>query len=146
MRLVIQRVLEASVKVDDDIVGAISRGLLILVGFHKDDKKEAIDYLVKKLVSLRIFSDEEHRMNKNVGDINGNILLVPQFTLYANCTKGNRPSFDAAMVPEIAHQFFNEFVDRLALAYSQKIQTGIFGAHMKVSLVNDGPVTVIIDA
>ena len=90
MRLVIQRVLEASVKVDDDIVGAISRGLLILVGFHKDDKKEAIDYLVKKLVSLRIFSDEEHRMNKNVGDINGNILLVPQFTLYANCTKGNR--------------------------------------------------------
>ena len=146
MRLVIQRVTEASVKVGDDIVGAIKDGLLVLLGIHKNDQKESIDYLIKKLLALRIFSDEEHHMNRSVVDVGGRILVVPQFTLYANCHKGNRPSFEAAMAQEQAEQFYTEFVKKLEEVYPEKIQTGIFGAYMKVLLINDGPVTIILDS
>lgn len=146
MRLVIQRVKEAAVKVDDDIVGAIENGLLVFLGFHKNDQKESIDYLIKKLLALRIFADEERHMNRSIQDVAGQILLVSQFTLYADCHKGNRPSFDEAMEPKEAEQFYEEFVKKLEDVYPEKIQTGIFGAHMKVSLINDGPVTIILDS
>jgi len=146
MRLVIQRVKEASVNVDDDIVGAIEDGLLVFLGIHKDDKEGSIDYLIKKLLALRVFSDDKRHMNKSVQDVGGSILVVPQFTLYADCTKGNRPSFDHAMAPVQAEQLYDEFVNKLEKAYPEKIKTGVFGAYMKVQLINDGPVTIILDS
>jgi len=146
MRLVIQRVKQASVSVDDNSVGAIEKGLLVFLGIHKDDKKDVIEYLIRKLLALRIFSDDECHMNKSVQDVSGKILIVSQFTLYANCTKGNRPSFDNAMSPANAEEFYNEFVKKLNEAYPTNIETGVFGAYMKVQLVNDGPVTIILDS
>ena len=156
VRLVIQRVKEASVKVDDDIVGAIENGLLVFIGIRKDDTAESMDYLIKKLLALRVFSDEGHHMNRGVVDVQGKILVVSQFTLYADCTKGNRPSFDKAMPPAEAEELYNLFVQKLEDAYSgggcsgggcsDMIATGIFGADMKVSLINDGPVTILLDS
>jgi len=144
MKLVIQRVLEARVKVDSNIIGQINQGLLVFLGIHEEDTEEKIDWLVNKLCKLRIFEDDNQKMNLSVKDINGDILIVSQFTLYANCERGNRPDFISAAKPEKANHLYNLFIKQLK-TYQIKVETGIFGANMKISLINDGPVTVIIE-
>ena len=144
MRLVVQRVSSASVVVEDQRISAISNGLLVLVGIHKDDTFKAAEYLARKLLRLRIFQDQDDKMNLSLQDVDGELLLVSQFTLYGDTTKGNRPSFIDAMRPEQAAPFFDAFVQLMHKIYS-KVQTGQFGAHMKVHLINDGPVTILIE-
>lgn len=144
MRVVLQRVKKASVAIDNQTVGAIGQGLLLLVGFQADDGSEQIDYLVKKIANCRIFSDEDDKLNLNVQQVNGKILSVSQFTLYADTKKGNRPSFTRAQDPKIASKNYDEFNQKLR-ALGIEVQTGKFGADMQVSLVNDGPVTIIFD-
>jgi len=144
MRLVIQRVESAQVEVAGDLIAKIGKGLLVLVGIGKNDDGSSLEWLANKTVDLRIFEDENQKMNLGLRDVNGEILLVSQFTLYADCQRGRRPGFDQAAQPEIAEKQFNEFVqavNRLGI----KVQTGLFGADMKVSLVNDGPVTIILE-
>jgi len=144
MRLVIQRVESAQVEVAGDLIAKIGKGLLVLVGIGKNDDDSSLEWLANKTVDLRIFEDENQKMNLGLRDVNGEILLVSQFTLYADCQRGRRPGFDQAAQPEIAEKQFNEFVqavNRLGI----KVQTGLFGADMKVSLVNDGPVTIILE-
>ena len=145
MRVVIQRVKEASVTVDKKIVGQISVGLLVLIGIEDADNDEDIIWLSNKIVNLRIFDDENGVMNKSVTDIDGNILLISQFTLHASTKKGNRPSYIKASKPEFAIPMYEKMIARLEKDLNKKIETGIFGADMKVSLLNDGPVTIIID-
>ena len=142
MKLVIQRVTRASVEVDDEIVGEIDRGLMVLVGFGLNDTTKEVDYLSKKLVKLRIFPDENGRMNRSVKDIGGKLLLVPQFTLYGR-TKKNRPSFHKALNPDDATQLFDYFVRKCG--EDIEVETGEFGAYMKVDLLNDGPVTILLE-
>ncbi len=146
MRLVIQRVSKASVKVDGKITGAIDQGLLILVGIEEADNDEDIEWLTKKVVNMRIFNDERGIMNLSVKDIDGQILVVSQFTLHANTKKGNRPSYIRAAKPETAIPLYEKFVKALTEKNGKKTQTGIFGAHMEVELINDGPVTIIMDS
>ena len=146
MRVVIQRVTEASVKIEDKIAGSISNGMLVLVGFEETDTHDDIDWMVGKIVRLRIFGDENGVMNLDVTQVNGNILAVSQFTLHASTKKGNRPSYIKAANPSIAIPLYNKFIEELQVATSKKIETGIFGAMMMVSLVSDGPVTIIIDS
>jgi D-aminoacyl-tRNA deacylase len=145
MRAVIQRVSEASVKVDGKINGAIGNGLLVLMGIEDTDSAEDIEWLCSKIVNLRIFNDADGVMNLSVKDIEGEILVVSQFTLHASTKKGNRPSYIKASKPEIAVPVYEKFIERLEFNLVNPVQTGIFGADMKVSLVNDGPVTIIID-
>lgn len=145
MRSVIQRVSNASVKVDGAITGQIRQGLLVLVGIEDADGQEDIEWLSGKIVNLRIFNDEEGVMNKSVKDIEGEILLVSQFTLHAATKKGNRPSYIRASKPEMAVPMYEQFKQQLAADLGKEIQSGIFGADMKVELLNDGPVTIIID-
>ena len=145
MKVVIQRVSRASVKVDEKISGEIGEGLLVLLGIEDADKEEDIQWLSNKIVNLRIFDDENGVMNKSVMDVDGNILLVSQFTLHASTKKGNRPSYIKASKPEIAVPLYEKMIAQLESDLSKKIQTGIFGADMKVELLNDGPVTIIID-
>ena len=145
MRAVIQRVSSASVKVDGRITGEIQQGLLLLVGIEDSDAKEDLEWLSGKVVNLRIFNDEEGVMNKSVKDIEGGILVVSQFTLHAATKKGNRPSYIRASKPEIAVPLYEQFKQQLATDLGKEIQAGIFGADMKVALLNDGPVTIIID-
>ena len=145
MRAVIQRVSSASVKVDGRITGEIQQGLLLLVGIEDSDAKEDLEWLSGKVVNLRIFNDEEGVMNKCVKDIEGDILVVSQFTLHAATKKGNRPSYIRASKPEIAVPLYEQFKQQLATDLGKEIQAGIFGADMKVALLNDGPVTIIID-
>ncbi len=145
MKAIIQRVDSASVKVDEKIVSEIKKGLLILIGIHKDDKQEDADYLIRKILNIRIFDDQEKFMDKSVNDFNLEILFVSQFTLYASCKKGNRLSFDKAMPPKDAKVFYQNFVENFKQNYS-KVKDGIFGAYMKVNLINDGPVTIILDS
>jgi D-tyrosyl-tRNA(Tyr) deacylase len=145
MRVVIQRVTEASVKVDGSIVGSIEHGLMVLVGIEDLDTIEDIEWLSNKIVNLRIFNDESGVMNKSVLDINGGTLLISQFTLHAATKKGNRPSYIKASKPEIAIPLYEQLIQQLEQDLGKKIQTGIFGADMKVQLLNDGPVTIIID-
>jgi D-tyrosyl-tRNA(Tyr) deacylase len=145
MRTVIQRVVEAKVVVDEKIVGQIEKGLLVLLGCHKDDTKEDIDYLVDKIVNLRIFQDEEDKMNLSLKSIDGEILIVSQFTLLADTKKGRRPSFISSLEPEKAKLFYEEFVSKIK-EHIKNVQTGIFGAKMRVHLINDGPVTFILDS
>ena len=145
MKVVIQRVSEASVKVSGEIVGEISQGLLLLVGIEENDEKEDAEWLAKKILDLRIFSDEEKKMNRSVKDINGEILCVSQFTLIADYKKGNRPSFIKAAKPEKAVPLF-EYFKGLIKSSGLKTESGIFGADMKVSLLNDGPVTIVMDS
>jgi D-tyrosyl-tRNA(Tyr) deacylase len=142
MKLVVQRVSNANVVVDEDVVGEIENGLMVLVGFGQNDSEREADYLAKKLTKLRIFQDDEGRMNKSVLDIGGKLLLVPQFTLYAS-TKKNRPSFHKALAPDIATELFDYFTEKCR--ESVDVETGEFGAYMKVSLLNNGPVTILLE-
>jgi D-tyrosyl-tRNA(Tyr) deacylase len=144
MRLVIQRVSEASVQINNQINGEIGKGLLILIGIEHEDTKDDADWLVKKVVNLRIFSDDEGKMNHSVIDIDGKALIISQFTLHASTKKGNRPSYIKAARPEHAIPLYNYFVAEIAKHIP--IETGEFGADMKVSLINDGPVTISIDS
>lgn len=146
MRLVIQRVKHASVKVDNQVIGSIEQGLLILLGVHSDDEMNDIDWLANKLINMRIFSDDNDKMNLSVQDVNGGILVISQFTLYASTKKGNRPSYMASAEPKKANMLYQQFVEKLKSLSSLSIETGQFAADMKVSLLNDGPVTIIIDS
>jgi D-tyrosyl-tRNA(Tyr) deacylase len=146
MKIVLQRVSTASVTIDNKIVADIQKGLLVLVGIEDADTQEDIDWLVGKIVNIRIFDDVNHVMNLSVKDVNGEIIVVSQFTLHASTKKGNRPSYLKASKPEIAIPLYENFEKRLEMELGKKVQTGIFGADMKVSLLNDGPVTIIIDS
>lgn len=146
MRVVIQRVSSASVKVEDRITGQIDSGLLILVGFQTEDLEADMDKMIRKICQLRIFSDSEGKMNLSVTDIGGSLLVVSQFTLYADCKKGNRPSYIQAAPPEQARLLYTQFLERLNAQTTLTIATGIFGADMKVNLLNDGPVTICLDS
>ncbi len=145
MIAVVQRVAKASVKVDEKTVSSIKKGLLVLAGIEKDDEKKDMDYIIKKITELRLFEDGEQKMNLSVQDIDGELLVVSQFTLAGNVNKGRRPSFDNAMEPEKAERMFEEFVLDLSKVHP-KVQTGVFGAKMDVELTNDGPVTFMIDS
>lgn len=145
MITVIQRVSEASVTIERHIKGKIGKGLMILLGIEEEDNQEDIDWLVRKVLNLRIFDDEDGVMNKSLLDVDGDILLISQFTLHASTKKGNRPSYIKAAKPEIAVPIYNNFIKVIVRELKRDIQTGDFGADMKVSLVNDGPVTIIID-
>lgn len=144
MKLVIQRVNHAEVKVDGEIVGSIGKGFLVLVGVGQNDTKEIADKYLKKLLGLRIFEDEAGKTNLSLSDVNGELLMVSQFTLYANCKKGNRPSFIEAGAPDMAEKLY-EYMIAEAKKSVPVVERGIFGADMKVSLENDGPFTVILD-
>ncbi|MBK6338186.1 MAG: D-tyrosyl-tRNA(Tyr) deacylase [Bacteroidetes bacterium] len=146
MRAVIQRVNSASVEVDKKIISKINQGLLIFLGIHFSDSEKDLDWLVKKIVGLRIFSDENEKMNLSISDVDGEILIISQFTLFASTKKGNRPSFLLAAKPEKAIPLYQLFIDKMEKETSKKIATGIFGADMKILLENDGPVTIIIDS
>lgn len=146
MRVVIQRVSEAAVKIDGNIVGEISKGLLVLLGIAQEDTEQDALYLIQKLINLRIFSDADGKMNLSVQDCGGELLIVSQFTLYADTKKGNRPSYIRAARPEHAIPLYEFFLQELQKQFQGPIQTGKFGADMKVSLINDGPVTIIMDS
>ena len=144
MKFVVQRVKNASVEVDGKTVGKINKGFLVLIGITHEDTIENADYLVKKLVNLRVFGDEEDKMNLALKDVGGELLLISQFTLYANCEKGNRPSFVEAAKPDKANELY-EYIIKECKKQIEVVETGIFGADMKVSLLNDGPVTIILE-
>ena len=146
MRVVIQRVTKATVSVGDKICGKIGRGLVVLVGIEDSDGTEDIEWISKKMVSLRIFNDEEGVMNWSLKEVDGDILLVSQFTLHARTKKGARPGYTRASKPEIAVPLYEKLIQQLEIDLGKKIQTGIFGADMKVELVNNGPVTILIDS
>lgn len=146
MRIILQRVKEASVTIEGNINAKIGQGLLLLVGIEKEDQQEDIDWLCKKVLDLRIFNDEEGKMNRSVRDIDGDIIVVSQFTLHANIKKGTRPSFIKAARPDIAIPLYKTFVQTMEKELGKPIGTGEFGADMKVALINDGPVTIIMDS
>lgn len=145
MKVVLQRVSEASVKVDNQIVGEIGKGLMLLIGVDESDENSDADWLVKKILDVRVFSDDEGKMNHSVKDINGEILCISQFTLISDYKKGNRPSYIKAARPEKAIPLFEYFKDEMKKS-GLKTESGIFGADMKVSLINDGPVTLVFDS
>ena len=145
MRLVIQKVSSSNVKVDNEVVGSIGKGFMVLVGITDTDNKLIVDKMIDKLINLRIFEDENDKLNLSLLDVNGSILSISQFTLYANCKKGRRPSFLDAAKPEISkplYEYFNQALENVGV----HTETGIFGAMMKVSLINDGPTTIILDS
>jgi D-aminoacyl-tRNA deacylase len=146
MKLVIQRVSEASVTIDGTVHGAIRKGFLVLIGIENADTQEDVSWLVQKTVNMRIFSDDEGKMNLSLIDIAGELLVISQFTLHASTKKGNRPSFIQAARPETAIPLYESFIAGCRLAGISKVETGIFGADMKVALINDGPVTIVIDS
>ncbi|MBP6272901.1 MAG: D-tyrosyl-tRNA(Tyr) deacylase [Fluviicola sp.] len=146
MRVVLQRVASASVTVEDKIVGEIQKGIVVLVGIEDADTQEDIDWLVTKITQLRVFGDDNGVMNLSVEEVNGDVLVVSQFTLHAATKKGNRPSYIKAARPEVAIPMYEKFVSTLENKLGKKVPTGIFGANMKVALLNDGPVTIIIDS
>jgi len=146
MRIVIQRVLSAGVRVDENIIGKIEKGLLILVGFTHEDTEKEVSWMVKKVLNLRIFSDLEGKMNLSIQDVQGELLIVSQFTLYSDCKKGNRPSFIRSAPPSIAIPLYETFIDSLQKNIACKVATGKFGANMEITLINDGPVTIILDS
>jgi D-tyrosyl-tRNA(Tyr) deacylase len=145
MKVVIQRVSEASVKIEGEITGKIEKGLMILLGVSQNDSEKEVEWLSKKIINLRIFEDEEGKMNLSLQDVGGEILLISQFTLHAKTKKGNRPSFIEAARPELAIPLYQKMIESLEQQLGKKIATGEFGADMKVSLCNDGPVSIIID-
>ncbi|MCR8968299.1 D-aminoacyl-tRNA deacylase [Streptococcus zalophi] len=143
MKIIIQRVKKASVSVKEETIAKINTGFLLLVGVGPEDSKEDIDYAVRKIINMRIFSDESDKMNLAIQDIKGSILSISQFTLFANTKKGNRPSFTEAAKPELANQLYQEFNQKLAKFVP--VKEGLFGEDMQISLINDGPVTIILD-
>jgi D-tyrosyl-tRNA(Tyr) deacylase len=146
MIVVIQRVSESSVKIEGEIKGAIGPGLMVLLGIEDADNQEDIDWLSKKIVNLRVFPDEFGVMNRSILEAQGDILIISQFTLHASTKKGNRPSYIKAAKPDLAIPLYEQFIKKLEAELGKKIQTGEFGGDMKISLVNDGPVTIIIDS
>jgi D-tyrosyl-tRNA(Tyr) deacylase len=145
MKVVVQRVSRGKVSVDGNISGQISNGLLVLLGIHGSDDEQTIDWMCQKLSKLRVFEDENERMNRSVEDIEGELLIVPQFTLYGDVSKGTRPSFTDAAKPGKAKKLYNQFVDHLKQVTDVPVETGVFGAYMDVEMNNDGPVTIIIE-
>ena len=146
MRIVIQRVSSASVSINGKLKSSIANGLMILLGIESADGQNDIDWLVKKIVNLRIFNDDQQRMNLSIKDVGGDILMISQFTLHASVKKGNRPSYIKAAHPDLAIPLYNNFINELELSMNKKIYSGEFGAMMEVALVNNGPVTIIIDS
>ena len=144
MRLVIQRVSEAKVEVDNKVVGKIGRGFLVLLGVGQEDNEEKANFLVEKLCNLRVFRDENEKMNLSIKDIDGELLIISQFTLYADCKKGNRPSFVNAAEPKFANNLYEYFINKCKEKV-KNVEKGIFGADMKVSLINEGPVTILLE-
>ncbi|MCI8655499.1 MAG: D-tyrosyl-tRNA(Tyr) deacylase [Clostridia bacterium] len=145
MKFIIQRVSSASVSVENTVVGSINSGFMVLIGITHTDNYEIADSLIKKLLSLRVFTDEQGKMNLSLKDVNGSLLLVSQFTLYADCTHGNRPSFTNAAKPDYANELY-EYIITKCKDEGINVQTGIFGAKMEVNLINDGPVTIFFDS
>ena len=145
MRVVLQRVSQASVSIDDKVKSAISKGLLLLLGIEPEDRADDIEWLCKKIVQLRIFNDADEKMNLSLQDIDGEILIISQFTLFAKCKKGNRPSFIDAARPDIAIPLYNSFLKEMEYQLGKPVGSGEFGADMKVQLINDGPVTILFD-
>ena len=145
MKVVIQRVIKSSVSINNKEVAKIGNGFLILLGISKDDNFEKADYIIKKIYNLRVFSDENDKMNLSIQDINGELLIVSQFTLYADCKKGNRPSFINAAKPELANELYEYFIEQCKKQDIKKVATGKFGADMQVNIQNDGPVTIILE-
>ena len=144
MKFIVQRVNKSQVEVEEKIVGKIDKGFMVLIGITHNDTKEIADFLVRKLINLRVFEDENGKMNLSLKDVQGSLLLISQFTLYADCTSGNRPSFINAAKPEFANELY-EYIIEECKKQIPNVQTGIFGADMQVSLVNDGPVTIILE-
>lgn len=144
MKLVVQRVSNAKVEVDKKITGQIENGFMVLCGITHDDTKKTADYLAKKLCNLRVFEDENEKMNLSIKDIGGKLLIISQFTLYADCSSGNRPSFINAAKPEFANELYEYFIEKCKQE-GIAVEKGIFGAHMEVSLLNNGPVTIILE-
>ncbi len=144
MKFIVQRVNKSQVEVEEKIVGKIDKGFMVLIGITHNDTKEIADFLVRKLINLRVFEDENGKMNLSLKDVQGSLLLISQFTLYADCTSGNRPSFTNAAKPELANELY-EYIIEECKKQIPNVQTGIFGADMQVSLVNDGPVTIILE-
>lgn len=145
MRVVVQRVINSSVEVDGKIVGKSDKGLMLLVGFTEGDTSKEIDWMVDKVINLRIFEDENEKMNLSLKDVGGELLVVSQFTLYGDCRKGRRPSFSSAARPEVATKLYEEFIEK-ARKEGIVTKTGQFGAHMMVDLTNDGPVTILLES
>lgn len=145
MRFVIQRVTEANVKVEGEVIGQISKGFMVLIGVGQEDTKEIADKMIKKLVGLRIFEDENGKTNLSLADVNGQLLLISQFTLYANCKKGYRPSFIEAGAPDMANEMYEYIISECQKSVPV-VERGSFGADMKVSLINDGPFTIVLDS
>lgn len=145
MRAVVQRVLSASIVIDGEVVASIGKGLAVLVGFCRDDSSEDLHYIARKLLALRVFPDEEGKMNRSLVETKGELLLVPQFTLYGDARKGRRPSYSEAMEPQTAKLKFGEFVG-LCSTEGLVVREGVFGAHMRFELVNDGPVTILLES
>ena len=146
MRVVIQRVSQSNVKVSGEVIGKINEGLMVLVSFVDEDNDTDLGWMTKKIINLRIFNDDEGKMNRSVQDVGGDILLISQFTLHGSTKKGNRPSFIKAAKPDFANVMYERFIKVLEQSLGKEIQTGEFGGDMKVSLVNDGPTTIIIDS
>jgi len=146
MRAIVQRVSSSKVSVDNETAGSINKGLMVLLGVGRDDTRQDLEYLADKIVNLRIFEDENKKMNLSVLDVNGELLVVSQFTLYADCRKGNRPSFTDAAPPEMANKLYVEFVEYIRNKYPLKVETGVFQAEMLVEIHNDGPVTIFLDS
>lgn len=144
MRIVIQRAEKAKVSVDGEVVGQIGKGFMVLVGVGPEDTKQNADFLVNKMCNLRVFEDEQGKMNLSIKDVGGQILAISQFTLYADCKKGNRPSFTGAAKPEQANELYEYFMEEIK-KQGIKVEHGIFGAHMKVDFINDGPVTILLE-
>ena len=145
MRFVIQRVTEASVTIDDEISGKIGKGYLVLIGVADTDTKEIADKMIRKMIGLRIFEDEQGKTNLSLADVDGGLLLVSQFTLYANCKRGNRPSFIEAGKPDMANEMYEYIIEKCRESVDE-VQTGEFGADMKIQLLNDGPFTILLDS
>lgn len=146
MRAVVQRVKRAQVSVEGSITGKIEKGILVLLGVGENDEIEDLEYMAKKIINLRIFEDNEDKMNLSVLDVGGNVLVISQFTLYGDCRKGNRPSYSKAARPDIAKEYYDRFIEYIKDNYKIKVESGIFQASMEVDFINDGPVTLMLDS